>query len=85
MEIKYLLLALPLLLVGCDSPLKLHYNDCVKVTEEFYGPTYGVVTKYNGFNSYTVFRKIDNKTSEWMISADNLTKVDTDYCRDIPR
>lgn len=85
MEIKYLLLALPLLLVGCTKPAnpKFHYNDCLSVDDPFYGRTYGRTTDFNSFGyTYTVERRIGNQIKEYVISENLLTKVDDSYCSD---
>lgn len=85
MEIKYLLLALPLVLVGCSQPSpKFHYNDCLRLEDKFYGTTYGRTTEYRSFSqSYTILRKIGDTQKEWIVSENLLTKVDDGFCSDI--
>jgi len=74
--------SLAIALGGCDDNPKFHYNDCVRIEDNFYGPTYGIVTKYDNFNGYTVSRKIGNVTSNCYIHVRYLTKVDNSFCKE---
>jgi hypothetical protein len=77
---KRLLLVVPFLLMLTGCKLKFHYGDCVKIDDDFFGTTYGVVLQYNGGNMYTVDRTIGNITSQYLISDNFMTKVDDKFC-----
>lgn len=80
---KLIVLAL-LFTMGCAAKPKYHYNTCVRIVDDFYGPTYGVLLEYNGFGGmYTVLRKIGNVQKQWVISENLLTPVDSSYCQEL--